>query len=116
MRVVEQKGCVQVAWEYFPKALPCTWSLITLDLEYIVHSPVKKTVECGNHYNVSFITLQATTESPVPIRPHGSRRQQVGSIHKLVNSENTRSRKVICKQVKKSHQVALLLKNLEKTY
>ena len=42
--------------------------VITLNLESSVHSKEKKTVECGNHYNVSFIMIHTKTESPVNVQ------------------------------------------------
>ena len=42
------------------------WSSIGEDL---LPTHEKKALECGNHYNVSFITLDAKTESPVHVQP-----------------------------------------------
>ena len=47
------------------------WSLshITLELGISAHSKKNKTLECGNHYNVSILPLHANTESPVHVQP-----------------------------------------------
>ena len=69
-RVVKHKGVYRMHgnW-YFPRELPCIWSHITLKLSIGAHSKENKTLECGNHYNVSFITIHAKTESPVHVQP-----------------------------------------------
>ena len=54
---------------YISRELPCIWSHITLKLGISAHSKPIATLECGNHYNVSFITLHAKTESPVHVQP-----------------------------------------------
>ena len=38
-----------------PRVWPCIWSQITPNSKCSVNSQDKKTVECGNHYNVLFI-------------------------------------------------------------
>ena len=55
-------GCI-------PRELPCIVPLITLKLGISAHSKEKKTIECGSHYNASFLTLHAKTESPVHVQP-----------------------------------------------
>ena len=42
---------------------------VTLKLGISAHSEGGKTLECGNHYKVSFITLYAKTESLVHVQP-----------------------------------------------
>ena len=43
----------------------------TLKLVISAHRQEKKTLDCGNHYNVSFIMIHPNTESPVHIQPLG---------------------------------------------
>ena len=69
-RVVKQKGVYRMHGNgYILRELPCIWSHITLKLDISAHSKGDKTLECGNHYNVCFITLHAKTESPVHVQP-----------------------------------------------
>ena len=69
-RVVEKKGVYRMHGNgYIPRELPCIWSWITLRLGIQCSSKEKKTLEYGNRYNVSFITLHAKTESPVHVQP-----------------------------------------------
>ena len=56
---------------YIPRELPCILSHITLKLGISAHCKEKKTLECGNHYDVSFITLHAKTKSHVHVQPLG---------------------------------------------
>ena len=66
LHAVEQLGCVLTAWEW---VWPCIWSQIKPNPKRSVNSKDTKTVECGNHYSVLFITLHTTTESLVHIQP-----------------------------------------------
>ena len=53
---------------YSPKVWPCIWSQITPNSQGSVNSQDKKTVVCGNYYNMLFITLRATTASFVHVQ------------------------------------------------
>ena len=69
-RVVKQKDVYQMHGNgYIPRELPCIWSCITLKLSISAHSKENKTLEYGNHYKVSFITLHTKASSPVHVQP-----------------------------------------------
>ena len=55
--------------EYSPRVWQCIRSQITPNSKGSGNSQDKKTVLCGNHYNMLFITLHATTESLVHVQP-----------------------------------------------
>ena len=52
---------------YSPRVWPCKWAQTTPILKICVHSQEKKTVECGNQYNVLFLMLHDKIESLVQI-------------------------------------------------
>ena len=53
---------------YSPRVWPCFWSQITPNSQGSVNSQDKKTVVCGNYYNMLFITLRATPASFVHVQ------------------------------------------------
>ena len=54
---------------YSPIVLTKISSQLTPNSKRSGKSQDKKTVECGDHFNVVFITLHATTESIVHVQP-----------------------------------------------
>ena len=67
--LLSRKVCIEcMEMDIFPES---GRHIITLRLGISAHSKEKKTLECGNHYNVSFLTLHAKTESPVHVQPLG---------------------------------------------
>ena len=68
--LLSRKVCTEgMGMDIFPESCHASDHISHLDWEFSVHSKERKTFECGNHYNVSLITLHAKTESPVHVQP-----------------------------------------------